>query len=144
MKSQKFNQSFEDFCFYLFLFKKRVKPANVNTMYLYVNYHNYDMLKLKFQIALILLPRLIIMILIYLQIDILVHTCNLSTTNSRKELWLIRLMYLNTQINPWIYVIMRKESVRRCFVMVSLCWRRVCNRENHQTQENDQDSGFFQ
>ena len=48
MKSQKFIQSFEDFCFYLFLFKKRVKPANVNTMYLYVNYHNYDMLKLKF------------------------------------------------------------------------------------------------
>ena len=25
-------------------------------------------------------------------------------------------MYLHTQINPWIYVIMRKESVRRCFL----------------------------
>ncbi|XP_078317086.1 prostaglandin E2 receptor EP2 subtype-like [Crassostrea virginica] len=82
--------------------------------------------------------------LVISMIDILLHTCNLSTTNGRKELWLIRLMYLNTQINPWIYVIMRKESVRRCFVMVSLCWRRLCNRENHQTQENDQDSGFFQ
>ncbi|XP_048758771.2 prostaglandin E2 receptor EP4 subtype-like isoform X2 [Ostrea edulis] len=61
-----------------------------------------------------------------LLIDIFLHVINITTSNNKKELWLIRLMYLNTQINPWLYVILRKESVRRFFLLVLGCRRQFC------------------
>lgn len=57
------------------------------------------------------------------------HAAGLSKSNDKKELWLIRLMYLNTQINPWLYVIMRKESMRRFYVMILRCTR-FCRSED--------------
>ena len=42
-------------------------------------------------------------------------------------------MYLNTLINPWLYVILRRESVRRFFVLVLRCRQRCCvNAEEEQ------------
>lgn len=76
--------------------------------------------------------------------DILFHICGLSETNSRKELWLIRLMYLNTQINPWLYVILRRESLRRFFVLILKCKRCLCEKEEQTTGQDSQDSGFYQ
>lgn len=76
--------------------------------------------------------------------DILFHICGLSETNSTKELWLIRLMYLNTQINPWLYVILRRESLRRFFVLILKCRRCLCGSKEHVTEEESHDSGFFQ
>lgn len=66
------------------------------------------------------------------------HTINLPGPFDGKELhlWLIRLMYLNTEINPWLYVILRRESVRKFFVMISQCWRRFCTKENNDAHEN--------
>lgn len=57
------------------------------------------------------------------------HAAGLSKSNDKKELWLIRLMYLNTQINPWLYVIMRKESMRRFYVLILRCTR-FCRSED--------------
>nr|XP_022317599.1 prostaglandin E2 receptor EP4 subtype-like [Crassostrea virginica] len=71
-------------------------------------------------------------------VDIIMHTINLPGPFDGKELhlWLIRLMYLNTEINPWLYVILRRESVRKFFVMISQCWRRFCTKENNDAHEN--------
>uniref|UniRef100_K1PEJ9 Uncharacterized protein n=1 Tax=Magallana gigas TaxID=29159 RepID=K1PEJ9_MAGGI len=62
-------------------------------------------------------------------IDMFLHAAGLSKSNDKKELWLIRLMYLNTQINPWLYVILRKESMRRFYVMILRCTR-FCRSED--------------
>ena len=63
-----------------------------------------------------------------LQVDSFLH---------RNELWLIRLMYLNTIINPWLYAILRRESVRRFFVLVLRCRQRCCvnAEEEHRNTE---------
>lgn len=64
-----------------------------------------------------------------LLIDMFLHAAGLSKSNDKKELWLVRLMYLNTQINPWLYVILRKESMRRFYVMILRCTR-FCRSED--------------
>lgn len=98
----------------------------------------------KFQRLVKRLLNLIFFLISLSQFDILFHICGLSETNSRKELWLIRLMYLNTQINPWLYVILRRESLRRFFVLILKCKRCLCEKEEQTTGEESQDSGFYQ
>ena len=54
------------------------------------------------------------------------YAAGLTTNDYRRELWLIRLMYLNTLIYPWLYVILHKESVRWFFLLVLRCNGRCC------------------
>ncbi|XP_061175739.1 prostaglandin E2 receptor EP2 subtype-like [Saccostrea echinata] len=77
-----------------------------------------------------------------LLIDILLHATDLTTSNNRKELWLVRLMYLNTQINPWLYVILRRESVRRFFVLSLRCRRQCCSGDEGNEQYNEEVHNF--
>ncbi|XP_078316872.1 prostaglandin E2 receptor EP4 subtype-like isoform X3 [Crassostrea virginica] len=72
-----------------------------------------------------------------LLVDLFLHAAGLTTSNYRKELWLIRLMSLNTLINPWLYVILRRESVLMFFVLVLRCRRHCClkTKEEHLNNE---------
>ena len=65
------------------------------------------------------------------------YAAGLTTNDYRRELWLIRLMYLNTLIYPWLYVILHKESVRWFFLLVLRCSRRCCvkTEEEHRNTE---------
>ena len=65
------------------------------------------------------------------------YAAGLTTSDNRRELWLIRLMYLNTLIYPWLYVILRRESVRRFFLSVLRCSGRCCvkSEEEHRNTE---------
>lgn len=67
-----------------------------------------------------------------LLIDMFLHAAGLTKSNNKKELWLIRLMYLNTQINPWLYVILRKESMRRFYVMFMRCTKLCRSKDKDQ------------
>ncbi|XP_062604215.1 prostaglandin E2 receptor EP4 subtype-like [Saccostrea cucullata] len=68
-----------------------------------------------------------------LLIDIFLHATNLTKGNNKKELWFIRLMYLNSQINPWLYVILRRESLRRIFLMMMQC-RKLFSRNEEESR----------
>ncbi|XP_062604214.1 prostacyclin receptor-like [Saccostrea cucullata] len=73
-----------------------------------------------------------------LLIDILLHAADLTTSDNEKELWLVRLMYLNTQINPWLYVILRRESLRRFFVCCLRCRRQCCSGEKNNEEYDEE------
>lgn len=46
--------------------------------------------------------------------DILLRSVNVVTScTGRLELWLVRLVDFKSNLNPWLYVILRKENLRR-------------------------------
>ncbi|XP_062583060.1 prostaglandin E2 receptor EP3 subtype-like [Saccostrea cucullata] len=51
-------------------------------------------------------------------VDIFLHAAGQRTGAGRLELWFVRLTFLNAIIDPWLYIILRKESVTK---LVSLC-----------------------
>nr|XP_034334949.1 prostaglandin E2 receptor EP4 subtype [Crassostrea gigas] len=47
-------------------------------------------------------------------VDILLRSVNVVTScTGRLELWLVRLVDFKSNLNPWLYVILRKENLRR-------------------------------
>lgn len=47
-------------------------------------------------------------------VDILLRSVNVvSSCTGRLELWLVRLVDFKSNLNPWLYVILRKENLRR-------------------------------
>lgn len=62
------------------------------------------------------------------------YAAGLTTNDYRRELWLIRLMYLNTLIYPWLYFKLHKESVRWFFLLVLRCSGRCCVKPRKNTR----------
>ncbi|XP_062583003.1 prostaglandin E2 receptor EP4 subtype-like [Saccostrea cucullata] len=57
-----------------------------------------------------------------LVVDIFLHALNLrNNENNEIELWLLRLTVLNAIIDPWLYIVLRKESLRKIVEIYHKC-----------------------
>ncbi|XP_061166384.1 prostaglandin E2 receptor EP4 subtype-like [Saccostrea echinata] len=55
-------------------------------------------------------------------VDIFLHAANLRhDENNEIELWLLRLAVLNAIIDPWLYIVLRKESLRKIVEIYRHC-----------------------
>ncbi|XP_062587030.1 prostaglandin E2 receptor EP3 subtype-like [Saccostrea cucullata] len=50
-------------------------------------------------------------------VDIFLHALELRTENNDLEMWFERLTFLNAIIDPWLYIVLRKESIRRIILL---------------------------
>ncbi|XP_048752455.2 thromboxane A2 receptor-like [Ostrea edulis] len=48
-----------------------------------------------------------------LYIDIFLHAAGIRNGNDSHEMWYERLTFLNAIIDPWLYIVLRKESIRK-------------------------------
>ncbi|XP_062620314.1 prostaglandin E2 receptor EP4 subtype-like [Saccostrea cucullata] len=65
-------------------------------------------------------------------LDVFLHVVGLVEGNGKVELWLIRLSYMNSIINPWLYIVLRKESLLKFVRMYYYC----CRSSSEETLEN--------
>nr|XP_022345341.1 prostaglandin E2 receptor EP2 subtype-like [Crassostrea virginica] len=63
-------------------------------------------------------------------VDIFLHATGLRSDNGPLEMWFERLTFLNAIIDPWIYIILRRESIQKLTTLFS------CS-QNPTTQEED-------
>ncbi|XP_078335818.1 uncharacterized protein LOC111137929 isoform X2 [Crassostrea virginica] len=64
------------------------------------------------------------------QVDIFLHATGLRSDNGPLEMWFERLTFLNAIIDPWIYIILRRESIQKLTALFG------CS-QNPTTQEED-------
>ncbi|XP_062601186.1 prostaglandin E2 receptor EP4 subtype-like [Saccostrea cucullata] len=64
---------------------------------------------------------------------VLLHATHALSTNEAEELWSVRLVFWNAALDPWLYIILRSESIlriRSCFLSLwNFCRRREENED---------------
>lgn len=69
-------------------------------------------------------------------VDVLLRSVNvINNCTGRLELWLVRLVDIKSNLNPWLYVLLRKENLRRIVRTF-----RSCRARNIQTRERNGES----
>ncbi|XP_062587104.1 prostaglandin E2 receptor EP4 subtype-like [Saccostrea cucullata] len=72
-----------------------------------------------------------------LVVDIFLHATNIRTRNDNNgiELWLLRMAVLNAIVDPWLYIVLRKESLRQIVICFRYCRKSSEAKEFKETDE---------
>lgn len=58
-------------------------------------------------------------------VNIFLHATGVRESNGPQEMWLERIAVLNAIIDPWLYIVLRKESIERLSTLFRRCRRRT-------------------
>ena len=58
------------------------------------------------------------------QVDVFLHAARIRTANESLELWLVRMTVLNSIVDPWLYIVLRPESLHKISKLCQCCFSR--------------------
>lgn len=60
------------------------------------------------------------------------HAAGIRRANDSLELWLLRMAVLNSIVDPWLYIVLRRESIHKISELCQYCCRKKDNVESDQ------------
>ena len=65
------------------------------------------------------------------------HATGTRNANASLELWVLRMAVLNSVVDPWVYIVLRRESLIRISGLYQSCCSRI--QSNRETEEGETD-----
>ena len=65
------------------------------------------------------------------------HAARIRRENESLELWLLRMAVLNSIVDPWLYIVLRRESLHKISELCQYCCSR--KKDNVEVDENDRE-----
>ena len=65
------------------------------------------------------------------------HAARIRRANKPLELWLVRMAVFNSIVDPWLYIVLRRESLHKISELCQYCCSR--KQDNVESDENDRE-----
>ena len=65
------------------------------------------------------------------------HAARIRRANKPLELWLVRMTVFNSIVDPWLYIVLRRESLHKISELCQYCCSR--KEDNVEVNENDRE-----
>jgi len=67
---------------------------------------------------------------------VFLHATGIRNANASLELWVLRMAVLNSVVDPWVYIVLRRESLIRINGLYQICCSKI-QKSNKETEEGE-------
>jgi len=68
---------------------------------------------------------------------VFLHAARIRRANESLELWLVRMAVFNSIVDPWLYIVLRRESLQKISELCQYCCSR--KKDNVESDENERE-----